>query len=563
MLFLFYYLSRITLNSETWNREVCELIDYDSLNLNLEHQEIKTSGNLYRSENNSVIFTQEQLPSDLNQQLLNINYEDDNYDLIFNEYEQDEDGIITTHNSAWFLLKKNKIAQEYEKYKIHQGDIIKIGRIMTRIKEMKFEKKLHLNTLNNKNDNKNFSKYVLTTDNKSEVSELSLGSNKFDLKDIDNDAIIQKDNVINDNNNNSGKKNDIKDLAVKRNRTNSDLPEKVQILKLANNKDKPNIIDPNLNKKLKFNVKGKNNNEKVCRICYGEEDDPKENPIVQPCHCSGSCKYIHLNCLKHWIMTKSCIKIDDNEFCAVYIFSETECELCKAKLPDLLSHKGKLYNLLDFSEDFKNYLILECLTLDKENNKFIYIINLDRQGEIKIGRGQVCDILFSDASVSRVHCLFSVEGKNVFLKDYGSKFGTLVLIQTPIIKLAENLPLFIQVGRSFLNFKVTNDENKFFKCCGVSEKPLACYYYQQNTKQIGEKRIYTVKTEVDNDGNDNEINNDNFLLIDENNKSKNSNEIKININNSDENEIEIIEEKNDDVIDINKKGEFVEQINDA
>ena len=42
---------------------------------------------------------------------------------------------------------------------------------MTRIKEIKFEKKDALN----KNDNKNNTKYMTTADNKSEVSESSLG----------------------------------------------------------------------------------------------------------------------------------------------------------------------------------------------------------------------------------------------------------------------------------------------------------------------------------------------------------------------------------------------------
>ena len=84
-----------------------------------------------------------------------------------------------------------------------------------------------------------------------------------------------------------------------------------------------------------------------------------------------------------------------------------------------IEHNKKLYSLLDFSNEFKNYLILECLTLDKENNKFLYVISLEKTGDIKIGRGQVCDILFNDASVSRIHCVLSVEGRSVFLKDYG------------------------------------------------------------------------------------------------------------------------------------------------
>ena len=429
---------------------------------------------------------------------------------------------------------------------------------MTRIKDIKFTKKEiknnnnnnNLNEKNNKEEKNNVSKYVATTEDKSEISDISRESNKFVLKNIDNSQIINKaENQLNTECHES-----IKDIVIKRNKTNTDLPEKIQILSLQNNN-----INKNQRVKLNFNSKKINSTEKLCRICYGEENDPKENPIIQPCRCSGSCKYIHLKCLKHWIMTKSCAKIDESEFCCVYIFSETECELCKAKLPDLVLHNNKLYSLLDFSNDFKNYLILECLTLDKENNKFLYIISLEKKGDIKIGRGQICDILFSDASVSRIHCALSVEGKSVFIRDYGSKFGTLILVQSPIINLTENLPLYIQVGRSFLNFLATDANPKLFGCCGVSEKPMISYYYQQNQKQIRENRIFTVKTEVDNDIN---VNNEDITddKKEEINISENNNNIDKNKNdtNKDSNN-EIVIDINDD---INKRGEIYEEIND-
>jgi len=32
--------------------------------------------------------------------------------------------------------------------------------------------------------------------------------------------------------------------------------------------------------------------QKICRICYQEEEDDK-NPLIQPCLCSGSLKEIY------------------------------------------------------------------------------------------------------------------------------------------------------------------------------------------------------------------------------------------------------------------------------
>ena len=40
--------------------------------------------------------------------------------------------------------------------------------------------------------------------------------------------------------------------------------------------------------------------EKQCRLCWGEEDD---GPLVQPCACRGSAKFIHKHCLEQWRRT--------------------------------------------------------------------------------------------------------------------------------------------------------------------------------------------------------------------------------------------------------------------
>ena len=159
-----------------------------------------------------------------------------------------------------------------------------------------------------------------------------------------------------------------------------------------------------------------------------------------------------------------------------------------------MEHNGTLYPLLDFTSEFKNYLTMESLTLDKHKNKFIYVVSLNESKKIRIGRGHNSNILLSDISVSRVHCKMVIEGKNIYLEDNNSKFGTLILIQTPTIKLVENLPLYFQVGRTFFEF-ILKKPFKFFGCCGVSEKPNIYFYHRQNEKQIDVKRTLIIKTE--------------------------------------------------------------------
>ncbi|TMS04439.1 E3 ubiquitin-protein ligase MARCH8 [Larimichthys crocea] len=49
----------------------------------------------------------------------------------------------------------------------------------------------------------------------------------------------------------------------------------------------------------------------ICRICHCEGDD--ESPLITPCHCTGSLRFVHQSCLQQWIKS-----------------SDTRCcELCK------------------------------------------------------------------------------------------------------------------------------------------------------------------------------------------------------------------------------------------
>lgn len=41
--------------------------------------------------------------------------------------------------------------------------------------------------------------------------------------------------------------------------------------------------------------------ERICRICLdGEAADAAENPLIAPCRCAGSMRYVHRGCLDEW-----------------------------------------------------------------------------------------------------------------------------------------------------------------------------------------------------------------------------------------------------------------------
>ena len=125
-------------------------------------------------------------------------------------------------------------------------------------------------------------------------------------------------------------------------------------------------------------------------------------------------RYIHLDCLKHWIGTKSCVKIESNDNYTIYKIKKIQCELCKSILPDYIKHNSKIYCVLDYNTNYKNYICIERLTVDKRKNRFFYIGNIDNKKEIKVGRGHNVDLLLNDVSVSRIHFKLYIQDNGIF-----------------------------------------------------------------------------------------------------------------------------------------------------
>ncbi len=77
---------------------------------------------------------------------------------------------------------------------------------------------------------------------------------------------------------------------------------------------------------------GKKKKNHICRICYCDEKE-MESPLIQPCSCSGTMRYIHLICLQKWLKSKVVSKTSSSENSIIYTLKQIECELCKTLLP--------------------------------------------------------------------------------------------------------------------------------------------------------------------------------------------------------------------------------------
>ena len=197
--------------------------------------------------------------------------------------------------------------------------------------------------------------------------------------------------------------------------------------------------------------------EKSCKICCSDEDF-ENDPLISPCNCSGSLKYIHFVCLKNWLQSKVTTRCLGPV--SVYQFSDFICELCKQPLPEFFQFRGKCLSLLEIKYPSSPYIILEEIKPEETHNQTLYVVGLDEGGNIMIGRGTDSDIKLTDISVSRHHARIKYSKGKFFIQDNKSKFGTLIGICKSISVLPGH-EITLQINRTVATFC----SKKPWSCC--------------------------------------------------------------------------------------------------
>lgn len=229
--------------------------------------------------------------------------------------------------------------------------------------------------------------------------------------------------------------------------------------------------DDNNNKdEVVYDTIGKENpEEKCCRICLGnesEDTDSGENPLFAPCLCSGTMKYVHLNCMKEWVHAKRHSKEGDRV--KSYNWKFLECELCKNKIHEEFEYKGRKYYLLEYSRPSEgHYIVLESFT--NTPHKTIHVVTIPNELAkkkssilVKVGRGTEVDIRITDISVSRFHSKIYFSKGEFYCIDNFSKFGTVALLRQPISLPQKGEHFFqIQVGKHLIELEAESHIN----CC--------------------------------------------------------------------------------------------------
>ena len=193
--------------------------------------------------------------------------------------------------------------------------------------------------------------------------------------------------------------------------------------------------------------------ERICKICYSEENDKENNPLVHLCNCNGGLRFSHFLCIKKWMETKLVTKENEKKTVKSYNIKSFNCEICKTPYPFKFKLNGieKPFELISLEKPTNSdYIILESLNQMKENCniKSIHVIQLTGE-ELTIGRGHESDVRINDISVSRKHAILKYnEDGTLLLRDLKSKFGTLILIKKPL-KIKEK-KIHLQIGRTYI-----------------------------------------------------------------------------------------------------------------
>ena len=526
-------MNRLLIESYLWEKNSSTLVQFSEEDYFLKNSfTVQNSIKLYKdlTFNRTII-------ENLNEE--NSKYKDGNYRLLGNiinekgkyffvplliELGNDREN---TNDVAWLIYNTKANPEINQSYILKEGDIIKMGNAIFQIKMIQI----------NENDEEANGK----------INELGSNNNTLIISGSANQSLILNKNYANENLNITAKKINVKNnknIRIEKKYNSMKVPESNEYQKLPNEKD----------------IISKKTTNKICRICYQEEDDILLNPLIRPCKCSGSMRYIHLKCLLHWLKSRTSnsqiINHSNDNFNAYFLNQRTECELCKQLFPDYIKHNNIKYCLIDFDyaqenkikgsnnnaqnyvntnmdnninqnshknkEEKNNFIILDTIFPLTDNNKYRYIVKFDENNEMRIGRGLDNQLVLNEITVSRSHCLLKLEknkyGKfEIKMQDESSKFGTLILVQSNKVEIIKGKPLHIQISN--IHFIIQYKKNIKLSCCNVSEVDDKNSYEKFNGRAVKTKNVINVLTEINSDDENNNINKDD--------KNKDSKEIKI------------------------------------
>jgi hypothetical protein len=337
-----------------------------------------------------------------------LNVKGDEYVMKVDQHYESDKNKGNLDEKVWMVIKSSCF-KEGIGYRLREGDYIKLGKVIFKVREIQIDE-----SLKDKRDKKPLLKKTSGFMKDKTMGEMVIQGQVF--------ANNNNEQIINNGNN-------------------------MQSNPFGNN------INTNLDK-----IKKKSN--PICRICL-MDDNEKDNPLVNPCHCIGSVRFIHILCLRRWLKSKVTTK--NFNFLLVHSFKSFDCELCKTVIPEKIKYRNEIISLIDFQKPESNFIMLESISREKRETRYLYIIHIKDKYEIKLGRANDSDVRMTDISVSRNHAFLKLYQGYFYLEDNSSKFGTLAQIQSDVIFIP-NKQIALQSGKLYMLFNLRKTFFSVF-CC--------------------------------------------------------------------------------------------------
>lgn len=176
-----------------------------------------------------------------------------------------------------------------------------------------------------------------------------------------------------------------------------------------------------------------------CRICHSEESDFVRNPLLAPCLCSGSMKYIHLGCLRKQAETRNFTKMK-SLFTISFDLRALVCDVCLSPFPETIIQDDVPFSLIDEEKLNPPFLVFELFDSKGRRKKTIHCLKLTFGSKVVIGSSQSSDIRLLDRSISPVHACLLIKSKGMFIEDRDSHLGTYKVF--PSVKIHEKFNNF-------------------------------------------------------------------------------------------------------------------------
>ena len=501
--------SDLIIKTKINKNESLEFIDYLNSEIIEKKIKINSSGVLCRKGTNISFNQGDNLPkSPFDLLTIEKNSEIGKYIINCGNWSKDLNQLVEEQGA--FIVYRGLSLKEYSSnfnyryYKLSQGDIFKLGNIYFKVLDIYLNKDKINKSRNIKKrtliKNASYSSFMING------QQILTGEYSSNIKKININSTSDK---LNNNSLLNSKKSDYS----KNESVDFSLNKKEMFPKISPNhklssmtkKPKKNInINTNIRLVLKKPI---NNIQSTCRICYGDFSYD-ENPLISPCKCKGSMKYIHYKCLKNWLNSK--IEDDilkdsyDNEVHSItYKRKDVSCELCNEQLPDYVKYNNRYYNISFYKPNFGEFMVLESMaTSDKEKIKYIHLISFDNKNSIIIGRSKECELSINDISLSSYHSFLRKEQGEIYIEDNSSKYGTLILIQNNNMIMNDLVPLKLQINKTFIKLKVKYPFYKNLFSNQDTSESINYNYQKQNKKCFDIESFFIVKEEEPENTND-------------------------------------------------------------